>query len=106
MPVAVNDSANGRLVVRLAGLLAGSRGITATVLPLGRGNPEASIRTAIASMSSAASEHAEGRRKVHLTLRTDALPAESAVGKEAEKGYGVLMLGHIMISPGLLFLES
>ncbi len=91
--VAVDDSANGRLAVRLAGLLAGSRGITTTVLHLGRGNPEASIRAAVASMSSPGPEHPEERRKVHLTLRTDALPAQSAVAKEAQKGYGLLMLG-------------
>ena len=93
MLVAVDDSANGRLAVRLAGLLAGSRGITTTVLHLGRGHPEAGIRAAIGSMTSPASEHAEAPRKVHLTLRTDALPAESAVTKEAQKGYGLLMLG-------------
>jgi Kef-type K+ transport system membrane component KefB len=35
MLVAVDDSANGRLAVRLAGLLAGSRGITTTILHRG-----------------------------------------------------------------------
>jgi nucleotide-binding universal stress UspA family protein len=93
MLVAVDDSANGRLAVRLAGLLAGSRGITTTILHLGRGNPQASIRSAIASMRSTASEDSEGRRKAHLTLRTDALPADAAVPREAQKGYGLLMLG-------------
>jgi Kef-type K+ transport system membrane component KefB len=88
MLVAVDDSANGRLAVRLAGLLAGSRGITTTILHLGRGNPQASIRSAIASMRSTASEDSEGRRKAHLTLRTDALPADAAVPREAQKGYG------------------
>ena len=38
--VAVDDSANGRLALRLAGLMAGSRGITTTVLHLGRGSAE------------------------------------------------------------------
>jgi Kef-type K+ transport system membrane component KefB/nucleotide-binding universal stress UspA family protein len=91
--VAVDDSPNGRLAVRVAGLIATSRGITTTVLHLGRGGAEAAVRAAIAATGSSASEHAEGRRKVHLTLRTDALAAESAVTKEAQKGYGLLILG-------------
>jgi Kef-type K+ transport system membrane component KefB/nucleotide-binding universal stress UspA family protein len=91
--VAVDDSPNGKLAVRLAGLIAASRGITTTVLHLGRGGAEAAVRAAIAATGSSASEHAEGRRKVHLTLRTDALAAESAVTKEAQKGYGLLILG-------------
>jgi hypothetical protein len=28
-----------------------------------------------------------------VTLRSDALPAESAVAREAQKGYGLLVLG-------------
>jgi Kef-type K+ transport system membrane component KefB/nucleotide-binding universal stress UspA family protein len=91
--VAADDSANGKLAVRLAGLIAGSRGITTTVLHLGRGNAEARVRAAIAATGDSASEHAEGRRKVHLTLRTDTLPPESAVTREAQKGYGLLVLG-------------
>ncbi len=91
--VAVDDSANGRLALRLAGLMAGSRGITTTVLHLGRGSAEAGVRAAIAAMDSSASEHAGRSQKVHLTLRTDALPVESAVTREAQKGYGLLVLG-------------
>jgi Kef-type K+ transport system membrane component KefB/nucleotide-binding universal stress UspA family protein len=91
--VAVDDSPNGKLAVRLAGLIAASRGITTTVLHLGRGTAEAAVRAAIAATGSSASEHAEGRRKVHLTLRTDALAAESAVTREVQKGYGLLILG-------------
>jgi Kef-type K+ transport system membrane component KefB len=86
MLVAVDDSANGRLAVRLGGLLAGSRGITTTILHLGRGNPEESIRSAIASMRSTASEDSEGRRKAHLTLRTDALPADAAARSTVSAG--------------------
>jgi Kef-type K+ transport system membrane component KefB/nucleotide-binding universal stress UspA family protein len=91
--VVVDDSANGKLALRLAGLIAGSRGITTTVLHLGRGTAETDIRAAIAGTDSSASGHAEGKRKVHLTLRTDALPAESAVTREAQKGYGLLIVG-------------
>jgi len=42
--VAVDDSVNGRLAERLAGLIAGSREITTTVLHLGQGRPEAALR--------------------------------------------------------------
>jgi K+:H+ antiporter len=91
--VAVDDSPNGKLAVRLAGLIAASRGITTTVLHLGRGGAEAAVRAAIAATGSSASEYVEGWRKVHLTLRTDALATESAVTKEAQKGYGLLILG-------------
>ena len=89
--VAADNSANGRLAVRLAGLMAGSRGITTTILHLGSGNVEASVRAGIASVGS--SDHADKRRKVHLTLRTDTLPVESAVTREAKKGYDLLIIG-------------
>ena len=87
--LAADDSPNGKLALRLAGLIARSRGITTTVLQLGRGRPEASIRTAIATTGSAASN----ARKVHMTLRTDTLPVESAITREARKGYDLLILG-------------
>jgi len=89
--VAVDDSANGKLALRLASLIAGSRGITTTVLHLGGRMPEGGVRAAVAAGS--VSKHADRTRKVHLTLRTDALPAESAVSREAQKGYGLLILG-------------
>jgi Kef-type K+ transport system membrane component KefB/nucleotide-binding universal stress UspA family protein len=90
--VVVDDSANGRLALRLAGLIAGSRGITTTVLHLGSESAESEIRTAIAATASSMSRR-EGARRVHLTLRTHAVSAESAVTKEAQKGYGLLILG-------------
>ncbi len=89
--VAADDSANGRLAVSLAGLIAGSRGITTTVLHLGRGSPEAALRTA----STSSSAHAKGGRRTtaHVMLRTDAFATETAVGREIQKGYGLLVLG-------------
>jgi nucleotide-binding universal stress UspA family protein len=90
--VAVDDSANGKLALRLAGLIAGSRGITTTVLHLGHENPEARVRAAIGATGGAA-DIAGRSHKVHLTLRTDALPAESAVSREVQKGYELLILG-------------
>jgi Kef-type K+ transport system membrane component KefB/nucleotide-binding universal stress UspA family protein len=88
----VDDSANGKLALRLAGLIARSRGITTTVLHAGRDNAETAVRAAIAGTASA-SEQAAGKRKVHVTLRTHSLSAESAVTREAQKGYGLLVIG-------------
>jgi nucleotide-binding universal stress UspA family protein len=89
--VAVDDSANGKLALRLAGLLAGSRGITTTVLHLGHAGAEALVRNAIARSGSSASQQVH--RKVHLTLRSNVLPAESAIPSEMQKGYDLLILG-------------
>ena len=86
--LAVDDSPNGKVALRLAGLIAGSRGITTTVLQLGRGSSEASIRAAIAATS-----RGSDARQVHMTLRTNTLPAESAIRREARKGYDLLILG-------------
>src|SRR6516162_696930 len=77
--VLVDDSVNGRLAERLAGLIAGSREITTTVLHLGQGRPEAAL-TATSTSSSAL---ANGERTTtHVMLRTDAFAADSAVGRE------------------------
>ena len=92
--LAVDDSPHGKLALRLAGLIAGSRGITTTVLHLGREGPAAAVRAAIAATGNPTSGRNENRRrKAHVTLRTDALTAESAVAREVRKGYGLLVLG-------------
>src|SRR5271166_5461177 len=95
--LAVDDSANGRLASRLAGLVAGSRGIPTTVLHLGPGeaqSSEAIERAALEAPPSlpSRSNEATGTR-VHVTLRTETLPAEAAVTKEMRKGYGLLFIG-------------
>ena len=89
--VAADDSANGKLAVRLAGLIAGSREITTTVLHLGRGSPEAALRAA----SAGSSAHTKGGRRpaAHVMLRTETFANDSAVSKEIQKGYGLLVLG-------------
>jgi nucleotide-binding universal stress UspA family protein len=89
--VAVDDSANGKLALRLAGLIAASRGITTTVLQLGGGSA-ADIRAVIAAIAGRGMDE-EGRRPAHVTLRTGALPPDAAVTREAQKGYGLLVLG-------------
>ena len=92
--VVVDDSPNGRLALHLGGSIARSRGITTTVLQLGRGSPEGAVRTAIAATDVPLSGPNEGQgRKAHVTLRAEALPPETAVTKEARKGYDLLILG-------------
>ena len=90
----LDDSPSGRLALHLGGLLAKSRGITTTVLQLGRGSPEPAVRRAIDTTDAAGPgpKEQEGR-KAHVTLRTDVGGAESAVTREARKGYDLLMLG-------------
>jgi Kef-type K+ transport system membrane component KefB/nucleotide-binding universal stress UspA family protein len=95
--LAVDDSANGRLASRLAGLVAGSRGIPTTVLHLGPGEAQSSEAIEKAALEAAPSlpsqsNEAAGTR-VHVTLRTETLPAEVAVTKEMRKGYGLLFIG-------------
>ena len=92
--VAVDDSANGKLAVHLAGLIAGSRKITTTVLHLGRGSPEAALKAATAAIASSPSHVDEEKStKAHVMLRTDAFATDSAVAREIQKGYGLLVLG-------------
>jgi Kef-type K+ transport system membrane component KefB/nucleotide-binding universal stress UspA family protein len=87
--VAADDSANGRLAVRLAGLIAGPRGITMTVLRLGNGSPEAAFRAATAVPSA----HPELSPRAQVTHRSDGHATGPAVAKEFERGYGLLVLG-------------
>ncbi len=89
--VAADDSTNGKLAIRLAGLIAGSREITTTVLHLGSGSPEA-VLSAVRASSPA---HAKGemRTRTHVMLRAGAVASDSAVGREIQKGYGLLVLG-------------
>jgi Kef-type K+ transport system membrane component KefB/nucleotide-binding universal stress UspA family protein len=86
--VAADDSANGRLAVRLAHLIAGPRGITTTVLRLGSG----SLQAAAAAVSSSQADK-KLRRPAQVTLRSDGSPAGPAVARETQRGYGLLVLG-------------
>jgi Kef-type K+ transport system membrane component KefB/nucleotide-binding universal stress UspA family protein len=92
--LAADDSPNGKLALRLAGLIAGSKGITTTVLRLGQENPNGAIQTAIAEANRTSRySDEEGSRSVHVTLRSEPLSAVAAVKKEVQKGYGLLVLG-------------
>lgn len=89
--VAADDSANGKLAVRLAGLIAGSREIATTVLHLGSGRPEAVLSAVTASSSAFAKR--ERRTTPHVMLRTSAVASDSAVGREIQRGYGLIVIG-------------
>jgi nucleotide-binding universal stress UspA family protein len=86
--VAADDSPNGKLAVRLASLIAGSREIATTVLHLGRGSPEDALKAA-----SGGSPGVERRTTARVRLRTDAYAPDSTIGREIRKGYGLLLLG-------------
>ena len=92
--VTVDDSANGKLAVHLAGLIAGSRNITTTVLHLGRGSPKAALKAATAASASSSLRADEGKGvRAHVMLRTDTFATDSAVVREIQKGYGLLVVG-------------
>ena len=114
--LAVDDSPNGRFASRLAGLLAGPRGIPVTVLrqaesakpgdeperksldgperhaPRAPERAEETVKAA-ADRSKAQYRQEESSQPLDVTVRElDAL-AEHAVAEEAEKGYDLLFLG-------------
>jgi nucleotide-binding universal stress UspA family protein len=104
--VAVDGSAKSRFAARLAGLLAGSRGMPVTVLRLGtRGPPEASpssgpegadVVVRAAAGTARAFEADTGKpvpAVVSVLTRVQEAPPEQAVASEARKGYGLLVLG-------------
>jgi Kef-type K+ transport system membrane component KefB/nucleotide-binding universal stress UspA family protein len=111
--LAVDHSANGRFAARLAGLLAGSRGMPVTVLDVAasegdaardaasddapQGDTKADLnRATVASIKSAAKEASGAPRdvpKVDIIVRQhDAEPGE-AVATEARRGYDLLVIG-------------
>jgi Kef-type K+ transport system membrane component KefB/nucleotide-binding universal stress UspA family protein len=104
--LAVDESDNGKYASRLAGLLAGARGIPTTVLQIEarpsrqqnggekkEDRPEAQVKEG-AKTSSANEPHEEAEpRKVEIVTRKQALPPEEAVKEEARRGYDLLLIG-------------
>jgi nucleotide-binding universal stress UspA family protein len=112
--LAVDDSPNGKFASRLAGLLAGPRGLPITVLPLStnggkdtrsaRASEEQSAhREVVEQTAKVAAEDKQARGKedapasVDVTVRKGAgksnIPSGEAVAKEAKKGYDLLFVG-------------
>ncbi len=110
--LAVDHSANGRFASRLAGLLAGQRGIPITVVPLTpaaakegaaeksgsdveaarKGNADRGVKAA-AKDSKKSQPQEEKADPVDVTVRTLEAPPPEALAAEAEKGYGMLFIG-------------
>jgi nucleotide-binding universal stress UspA family protein len=102
MLVTVDASPTGRFAARLAGLIAGSRGMPTTVLQLAPetamadetvAESQATIREA-ASVTQLADE--DGDRDpgdIDVLARVQTAPTEEAVSTEARKGYDLLVVG-------------
>jgi nucleotide-binding universal stress UspA family protein len=113
MLLAVDQSPNGKFAARLAGLIAGPRGLPTTVLPLsetaknkakGRGKQEekedAEEHDRAGEGVKAAAEESKQRQisedgpgPVDVTVRRLDASSEEAVAKEAKKGYDLLLMG-------------
>jgi Kef-type K+ transport system membrane component KefB/nucleotide-binding universal stress UspA family protein len=111
--VAVDDSPKGKFAARLAGLLAGLRGMPVTVLPLepSAATPEASsgvqpekkepadtkareVVTAAAETVKPSPHEGEDRATpIEVIEQEHHVPAEEAVAKESAKGYDILFVG-------------
>jgi Kef-type K+ transport system membrane component KefB/nucleotide-binding universal stress UspA family protein len=109
--VAVDGSASGRLAARMAGLLAGSRGMPVTVLGIENGNgkqapPDGAAEGRQEEPSKAAeavelvTSVAEGvdskdatTPKIDVIRREHAVPPDEAIAEEARRGYDLLVVG-------------
>jgi nucleotide-binding universal stress UspA family protein len=103
--IAVDESANGKFASRLAGLIAGSRGMPATVIrvqpadggaikPSGHVSGEHAIQAAAQTVRAAeAEQEGSAPAKVSVITRTGDAPAEETVASEARKGYDLLVIG-------------
>jgi nucleotide-binding universal stress UspA family protein len=105
--LAVDDSANGLFALKLAGLLAGSRGMPVTVLNVDphpdkkSGDPkeaDSGGEGLACIVRRAANEASEKENnvdvpKVDVIVRKHGTSAEEAIALEAERGYDLLMLG-------------
>jgi Kef-type K+ transport system membrane component KefB/nucleotide-binding universal stress UspA family protein len=103
--IAVDDSPNGQFASRLAGLIAASRGMPATVVPARpagsaaeRAADEASTERAIQAAAQAArpaetEQESGARAKLSVITRAGDAPPEETVASEARKGYDLLVIG-------------
>jgi Kef-type K+ transport system membrane component KefB/nucleotide-binding universal stress UspA family protein len=104
--LAVDESANGKFASRLAGLLAGARGVPTTVLHIGpdaenqeetRSRDESAESAVKAGAKITAAVEQESRSvapmNVEVTTRAKETGSVAAVTAEARKGYGLLVVG-------------
>jgi Kef-type K+ transport system membrane component KefB/nucleotide-binding universal stress UspA family protein len=97
-----DESPSGKLAARLAGLLAGRRGMPVTVLqmpPAGDASllEEAAARTVVRDVAEQAGNPTEGEEErppeVEVTAHVHDLPPAKAVETEAAKGYHLFVIG-------------
>jgi Kef-type K+ transport system membrane component KefB/nucleotide-binding universal stress UspA family protein len=103
--LAVDDSANGRFASRLAGLIAGPRGMPITVMQLGEDEPSKADKKKRSQNTEDAKQAAddaaqngkkskdEQKTKVDVTVRRPEASDRDAIADEAEKGYDLLLIG-------------
>jgi Kef-type K+ transport system membrane component KefB/nucleotide-binding universal stress UspA family protein len=109
--LAADESPNGKFAARLAGLIAGTRRLPITVLPLSSGGKSArrangkqeagedDVEPAVETVKAAAETSERGQddednaAPVDVTVRKSDAPSETAVAKEAKKGYDLLFVG-------------
>jgi Kef-type K+ transport system membrane component KefB/nucleotide-binding universal stress UspA family protein len=110
--VAVDDSPKGTFAARLAGLLAGLRGMPVTVLPIDSADPKKAPRkkgkaaeaeteepeafdvvTAAATSAKSAKHKSERNTDIEVIEQDHKLAPEEAVAKEASKGYDLMFVG-------------
>jgi nucleotide-binding universal stress UspA family protein len=99
--LAVDQSAAGAFASRLAGLLAGTRGMPVTVLQLGtNGGSQAARDTPATAAIRAAADNVketdpgdDAPGEVEVMTRVQTASAEAEVASEARKGYDMLMIG-------------
>jgi Kef-type K+ transport system membrane component KefB/nucleotide-binding universal stress UspA family protein len=103
--LAIDDSPNGKFGARLAGIIAGSKGMPTTVIRLGSNGKnghesasgpedqesEAAVKTAAEAKPAAGQDSVQ---PVDVTTKVpEKLPEEAVVAEEAGKGYDLLVMG-------------
>ncbi|WP_245442922.1 cation:proton antiporter [Methylobacterium terrae] len=93
--VAADDGPKGRFAARLAGLVAGARGMPVTVVRLGPETDDAILSGTVAQAAEGARQGARDQETgaVEVTELARPEPAAEVVGEEAAKGYDLLIVG-------------
>jgi K+:H+ antiporter len=106
--VAIDDSANGRFATRIAGIVAGSRAMPTTVMHITRSNrggkkkAEAEKEKAkeagetvqtVAKRADAVKGEEQNGGAIDVTTKVEKTVKPETVAEEAEKGYGLLVVG-------------
>jgi nucleotide-binding universal stress UspA family protein/predicted Kef-type K+ transport protein len=91
--IAVDDGAAGKFASRLAGLIAGMRGMPTTVLQVDSASKAASGKEAIKAAAQQAAEPEDEVEPINVTSRMADTSPEAAVAEEARKGYDLMVIG-------------